>query len=237
MTALEPLLSLQERDLAVDRLRHRLDALPERVQVAQLTAQRGALESAASAVRTQRDDIAAQEKRLDDEAQLLGQQAMEAEAKLYGGEVSSPRELQALQADVEQLKRRQRTIEDRQLATMEEREPLDAQLAELETAIAAVDGELSAARSALEAAESAIAAQLSSEQGARDQIATGIDDSLLSAYEERRAKASGVGAARLVGTMCQGCHLSIPATEVDRIRRAPAGTIEYCDNCGCILIL
>jgi hypothetical protein len=45
-----------------------------------------------------------------------------------------------------------------------------------------------------------------------------------------------VGAARLVGTTCQGCHLTIPATEVDRIRKAPKGTVEYCDNCGAILV-
>ena len=67
------------------------------------------------------DRRAAREQRFDDEARLLSDQSMSAEARLYGGEVTSPRELQALQADIEQLKRRQRTIEDRQLAAMEER--------------------------------------------------------------------------------------------------------------------
>ena len=44
------------------------------------------------------------------------------------------------------------------------------------------------------------------------------------------------GVARLVGSTCQGCHLTIPATEVDRIRRQPAGTLAFCDNCGAILV-
>jgi hypothetical protein len=237
MAALEPLLSLQERDLAVDRIRHRLETLPEREQVADGEARRVACVADAARVREQRDEVAAREQRFDDEARLLGDQAMAAEAKLYGGEVASPRELQALQADIEQLKRRQRTIEDRQLAAMEEREPLETRLAELEATIEAIDAELAAARATLGDAEAALDAELSDERSARDAIATGIDAALLSAYEERRAKASGVGVARLVGTMCQGCHLSIPATEVDRIRRAPAGTFEYCDNCGCILVL
>jgi predicted nucleic acid-binding Zn-ribbon protein len=188
-------------------------------------------------VRAQRDDVAAREQRFDDEARLLNDQAMNAEARLYGGEVTSPRELQALQADIEQLKRRQRTIEDRQLATMEEREPLEARLAEIEAMLESIDAEVATARATLSASEAALDAELSDERSARDAIAVSIDDSLLSAYEERRAKANGVGAARLVGMMCQGCHLSIPATEVDRIRRAPAGTVEYCDNCGCILVL
>jgi predicted nucleic acid-binding Zn-ribbon protein len=237
MTALEPLLSLQERDLAVDRIRHRIETLPERTRVADAEMRRVTHVSDAAALREQRDEVAAREQRFDDEARLLNEQAMQAEARLYGGEVTSPRELQALQADIEQLKRRQRTIEDRQLAAMEEREPLDARLAELEQLIEDVDAELAAARATLGDAEAALDAELTDERSARAAIATKIDDSLLSAYEERRAKANGVGAARLVGTMCQGCHLSIPATEVDRIRRAPAGTVEYCDNCGCILVL
>jgi predicted nucleic acid-binding Zn-ribbon protein len=41
---------------------------------------------------------------------------------------------------------------------------------------------------------------------------------------------------------CQGCHLTIPATEVDRMRRHAAasdgvGELSFCDNCGCILVL
>jgi uncharacterized protein len=237
MTALEPLLSLQERDLAVDRIRHRIATLPERAQVADAEARRATHVNEAAALRDQRDEVATREQRFDDEARLLSEQAMSAEARLYGGEVTSPRELQALQADIEQLKRRQRTIEDRQLAAMEEREPLDTRLGELEQQIAAIDAELAAARVTLGDAEAALDAELTDERSARDAIATKIENSLLSAYEERRAKANGVGAARLVGTMCQGCHLSIPATEVDRIRKAPAGTVEYCDNCGCILVL
>ena len=64
-----------------------------------------------------------------------------------------------------------------------------------------------------------------------------LDPTLVVEYERRRARAAaGVGVARLVGKTCQGCHLSIPSTEVARIRRAPEGTISYCDNCGCILV-
>ena len=142
MAALEPLLSLQERDLAVDRIQHRLATLPERAQVASAEARRETCLSEASVVRAQRDEVAAREQRFDDEARLLNDQAMNAEARLYGGEVTSPRELQALQADIEQLKRRHRTIEDRQLAAMEEREPLETKLAEIEAMLESIDAEV-----------------------------------------------------------------------------------------------
>ena len=77
---------------------------------------------------------------------------------------------------------------------------------------------------------------MAEERKARDAIAGELDPSLVGDYERRRGRARGVGVARLVGMTCQGCHLSIPATEVDSIRRAPEGTISYCDNCGCILV-
>jgi predicted nucleic acid-binding Zn-ribbon protein len=35
---------------------------------------------------------------------------------------------------------------------------------------------------------------------------------------------------------CQACHLSIPSTEAERIRRAAGNEVAYCDNCGAILV-
>ena len=60
---------------------------------------------------------------------------------------------------------------------------------------------------------------------------------LVALYERcRRNAPGGVGAARLVGLTCQGCHLTIPSTEAERIRKSAEGTVAHCDNCGCILI-
>ena len=44
---------------------------------------------------------------------------------------------------------------------------------------------------------------------------------LLARYERLRTTLAGTGAARLVGGSCSGCHLTLPAMEVDRIRKAP----------------
>jgi predicted nucleic acid-binding Zn-ribbon protein len=45
-----------------------------------------------------------------------------------------------------------------------------------------------------------------------------------------------VGAARVVGSSCGGCHLTLPATELDRIRRAEPDALVTCDQCGRILV-
>jgi len=236
VTTLEPLLALQERDLALDRLRHRRATLVERTTLASAESRIAELGTVIGTVRTQRDEIAAEEQRFDHEARLLSDQAGAAEARLYSGEVSSPRELQALQADVEQVRRHQRTVEDQQLSFMERREPLDDRLRALEAELAAATADESAARAALTAAEAAVDVEIGDETDARTGIATELDAALLTQYERRREQANGVGAARLVGMTCQGCHLTIPATEAERVRKAPEGAISFCDNCGCILV-
>ena len=235
MTQLETLLALQERDLALDRLRHRRETLPERAALSAAEAAAATIDSTLERTRSTRDDVLREEKKLEDEVQTLASQAEDAEKRLYSGEIASPRELQALQADVNQLKRHQRSIEDRQLTAMEHREPLDARVSELEVELARANAAAEEARGALASAEAAIDAELKVEVDARAEVASGVDDDLLADYERRRAK-SGAGAARLVGNTCQACHLTIPATEVDRIRKAPAGTVAYCDNCSAILV-
>jgi predicted nucleic acid-binding Zn-ribbon protein len=236
VTDLEPLLVLQEHDLAIDRLRHDRATIPERDRLVGVSSQLAELATTRADKTLERDEIARQEQRLADEAQHLGQQIIDAERRLYSGEVSSPRELQALQADVEQLRRRRGTVEDRELAAMEQREPLDHAIGELDAARKDLEGAAGEMQQELTRREGEIDAALAAQRAERDQVAAGIPPSFVADYERRRARARGVGAARLVGSTCQGCHLSIPATEVDRIYHQPPGTLSYCDNCGCILV-
>ncbi len=130
---LDVLLTLQERDTTLERLLHRHQTLPEReaLRDAEQTAPRSSTRdwprAEPNATASRRE-----EQQLDDEARSLAGKATEVESRMYSGEISSPKELQAMQADVEQLRRHQRTIENRELELMEVREPLDATVADLE---------------------------------------------------------------------------------------------------------
>ena len=237
MDDLGPLLTLQEHDLALDRLRHRRATLPARTTVAEAETEIATVDAESALLRGPLAELARNQERLEDEAQALAEQAKAADRKLYSGEVSSPRELQALQADIEQLKRHQRTVEERALEIMEEREPLDAQMHALLASREERSADLATARAELAEAEGEVDGEIAIEQGLRDTAAASVDASMLALYERCRTNApSGIGAARLVGHTCQGCHLTIPATEVDALRKAPPGTVAHCDNCGAILV-
>lgn len=235
-SVVESLLELQGHDAAIDRLTHRLGTLPERAALSDAESAARTLLDRLRALTAERDGLAREERRIDDEVGQLREKAKEVEAKMYSGSVTSPRELQAMQADVDQLRRHQRLLEDRELELMEVREPLDRELAELDAQRARILAELNDARAALAASEATIDGELAAERSARDVLVVTLDPTLVREYERRRARSNGVGVARLVGDTCQGCHLAIPATEVERIRKLPEGTIASCDNCGCILV-
>jgi predicted nucleic acid-binding Zn-ribbon protein len=72
---------------------------------------------------------------------------------------------------------------------------------------------------------------------ARRQEAAGpIAPELLATYERLRARLGGVGVARVVGNHCDGCHLTLSATELDQLRHLPEGEIPTCEQCSRILV-
>jgi uncharacterized protein len=236
VSVLDALLLVQERDTALDRLRHRRTALPARSELAAREVDVVHGRAKVDELRAARDAVLHDERRLDDEATSLEARAKEVEGRLYSGSVSSPRELQAMQADVDMLKRHRSDIEDRELEVMERREQLDQELAVAETGLADVTAEVERLHGAIAEAEREIDAEIAVESQARAAHAKDVPEKLLADYERRRTTNRGAGAARLIGDTCQACHLSIPATEVERIRRAPEGSVAYCDNCSAILV-
>jgi predicted nucleic acid-binding Zn-ribbon protein len=233
---LELLLLVQEHDTALDRLRQRRATLPERAELDTRLAELRAQQTEHASVQTQQREVHADERRLDDEARSIREHADDAEKKLYAGTTTSPRELQAMQADVDMLRRQVSDLEDRELEVMEAREKIDDAVAALEASMATIEAAAQVLRDAIAVAEGEIDADIATEEAARAELAAGVDTALLNNYERRRTQNKGAGAARLVGNTCQACHLTIPSTEAERIRRAAGAQVDYCDNCGAILV-
>ena len=76
-------------------------------------------------------------------------------------------------------------------------------------------------------------AQLSASRAA---LAPRIDSALVTLYDKVRNSAFGVGAALLIGNKCDGCHLSINAIEIERIKGLEADEVIRCEECRRILV-
>jgi predicted nucleic acid-binding Zn-ribbon protein len=224
--SLHRLLDLQDRDLHADQLRHRRATLPERAALADGRRALAELDAARPAVVERLGALERSQRRLEDEvASLVDKQAVEG-TKLYSGTVTSPRELQAMQDEIATLARRQGMLEDELLEIMEQTEPVQAELAELDRQRGGIAFEIERVSAALAEAV----------EGERQAIAAELPDELLATYEKLRARLGGVAVARLEGSQCLGCHLSLPATEVDTIRHAAPDAVVTHEECGRILV-
>jgi predicted nucleic acid-binding Zn-ribbon protein len=233
---LQALIALQDVDTALGQLRHRRSHLPERADLAAIEQELGALDRAAAEAGAARDQIAEQQAVVEADLAATEGRAEAVNRRLYGGTVTASRELQAMAADVETLRARASVLEDQVLELMEAREPLEVELAGLSDRRNALDGRREGAAAALAVAEVGVDEEIARLEEGRAQAAGSVPADLRAVYDRLRARLDGVAVARLVGNHCDGCHLTLPSMELDRIRHLPDGEVVTCEQCGRILV-
>ena len=234
--AQQALITLQDVDTGIDQLRHRRSHLPARAELTGIDVKTAELKQAASQAAAALEEIAGQQALVEADLSSTEGRVEAVNKRLYSGTVSASRELQAMAADVESLKARASVLEDQVLELMERREPLDATLADLTGQMASLDARRQVTAAALLAEEAVVDAELTRLVAVRAEAAGSVAADLLANYDQLRARLGGVAVARLVGNHCDGCHLSLPAMELDRIRHLSAGELVTCDQCGRILV-
>ena len=222
--------------MALDQLRHRKAHLPEREELARLDAEAARLRGELEQVDAARAEVAHRQARAEAELAASEERSAAIDKRLYGGEVSASRDLQAMSAELEQLKARTSTLEDSVLEMLEELEPMDARADEIRRSLDQLGADRSAAAERLTDAEAAIDSELTETAGRRTAAASEVPDDLLSTYERLRGRLGGVGIARLAGNRCDGCHLTLSAAELDHLRHLPEGEVYTCEQCSRILV-
>jgi predicted nucleic acid-binding Zn-ribbon protein len=233
---LAALLAVQDLDLLADQLRHRRAHLPARSEIAELDRRIGSADAERVATEAVLADVAARQAAAEAELAEAERRAASLSTRLYDGSVTASRELSAMSAELDHLKGRSSTMEDAVLALMEERDPLEARSAQVAADLERLAAERRRAAADLQAEEAAVDAELAEVVARRAAAASGVPSGLLETYERLRSRLDGVGAARLVGNRCDGCHLSLSSVELDRIRRLPDGEVYTCEQCSRILV-
>tara|TARA_B100000029_G_scaffold476506_1_gene520683 strand:- start:302 stop:1030 length:729 start_codon:yes stop_codon:yes gene_type:complete len=234
--ALQKLLAVQEKDNEVLALQHQIKQLPERKEIENADDEQKELLQRIKATQSELHDNERNQKRLEDEVSILEDRATRQQEKLYSGEVKAIKELQALEADIEGLKQRQRLVEDQIIEVMELNEPIIAKVQTLQDSSAEIETKISALQKSLQASEEGLEEAIKQTKLQRDEIKQDLPTELTEIYENLQNRPGSVGVALLVGFTCRGCHLDLPAVEVDRIKKLPNDTLVNCEECGCILV-
>ncbi len=235
-TPLVVLIRVQDLDTAISQLRHRRDTLPERQELRATEARLADLGARATEQEDRRRDLQARQAELEGQIAALAGRRKSLENRMYADRGSSARDLQAMDEEIRHLADRRSELEDVELELMEEQEPVDAELSRLAEEQGQLRSSADRLRASVAEAEAVVDADLSAETAARAELAIELPPDLAARYETLRTHLSGVGAARLIGSHCDGCHLELASVEVERVRRLPPGSVATCDQCGRILV-
>lgn len=235
MSDLDALLSVQAHDTALEQLRHRRANLPEQQALDAVMARLTALEASLAPTRAELARLQTGQDELEHAIAEVDTKIEHAEKSLYAGTTTSPRELQALEADIASLRKHRGELEEREIALLIEREPHDAAIAAADTARAGIDGEAVELRVRVAEAGVSIDAEIADHTSARATAVASVPAELLALYEKVRAANRGIGVARLEHGTCMGCRMKLAAVDLDRIRKQPADALVRCEECGAIL--
>lgn len=228
------LLELQATDLAVDRLKARRADLEAGSELKTARERASRAETRVGELRLALDAIGREQRQLERDIDALGHKRAAEERRMYDGSIVNQKELEALQHEIANIAERRSRLEDDLLERMERFESLEAEVGEAERVMAAERARLDAVGGESQVELQGIEGELADREAARAALAGEIDEELLALYEELRRTKRGVGAAALVDGTCQGCHQTISAVELSRLKRTEG--IKRCEYCRRILV-
>lgn len=235
MSVPEVLLELQQIDTVADQLRHRRERLAERPQLAAACEQLSTWEKRRRELTSRNDELAdAIESAERESAELVASKArLEAQLKT----IITPREAEALMAEIEGIDQQREVLDTSELTALEEQVAVDDELGEHIATERPLRAAVQAAEQALESAESDIDRELADLETDRLARRAELPDAVLAKYDRVRSNL-GVAVARLDGKRCDGCHLDLSAAEVDTAKEEAAATgLTDCPQCGRILVV
>jgi predicted nucleic acid-binding Zn-ribbon protein len=230
------LLDLQSLDSALDRLAHRRGTLAEIEQIAEMHTRSNRLGDDIILLETEDSDLAREQSKVDADVDQVRTRMQRDQQRLDSGQVGSPRELENLQHEIESLKRRQSDLEDVELEVMEKREVVQTRTEELRREKEQLVLSLAEAEQRRDSTWAEIDAENDKTRLQRDELAGSLPADLVALYEKLRSTSAGVGAAALHRGRCEGCHLQLNTTDLNRLREAAADDVLRCEECRRILV-
>jgi hypothetical protein len=233
---LAQLLAVQDLDTTITQLQHRRAALHESSGLAAVEGQLAALAVERTDATARRTVFAATQKDLEQQIAVISERRSGIEQRMYAATSSSGRDLQAMNDEVRHLTDRRAELEELELVAMLDQDPIDAELAGLRARADPLEARANELRTHVAGDQAEIDAALGEAATARAAAAALLPTALADRYEALRTRLKGTGAARLVGTHCDGCHLELSSGEVEKIRALPPGEVATCEQCGRILV-
>jgi uncharacterized protein len=230
------LLELADIDAELTRLEHRRRGLPELAELSRLEQRDRELRDELAVLQATEGDLRREQGKAEADVEQVRTRIDRDRARLDAGQVSSPRELENLQSEIESLHRRQSDLEEVVLDVMERQEAAQSRLQAAQSEREQVSAGAVVAIAGRDASLAEIGEQAGKAADRRAAVLADEPADLVDLYERLRVQHGGVGAAALRRGRCEGCHLSLNTVDLRAIRAADADEVLRCEECRRILV-
>ena len=230
------LLEVAELDAELGRIEHRRRGLPEHQELQRLQQRDGELRDQAAALEARQGDLRREQLKAEGDVDQVRSRVERDRVRLAAGQVSSPRELENLQSEIESLLRRQSDLEEIVLDVMERSETTQADHQAAIAERSQVAAQLQSVTASLDVLLTDLGTQSAKAADSRTAVAAELPGELLDLYEKLRVQHGGIGAAALRRGRCEGCHLSLNTVDLNSIRAADPDEVLRCEECRRILV-
>ena len=155
------------------------------------------------------------------------------EQRMYSGAVNNPKELNALQQEVQYLRTQRSRQEDTALEMMEATELLQETADRKAEALRQAEEAWTRESATMLARRDQLEVRRQELQARRAQSLTSIDAGFISRYEAMRRMKQGRAISKVEQNSCQWCRVILTPSELQRVR--VSSQLQTCTNCGRIL--
>jgi uncharacterized protein len=221
---------LQQLELELEAAQSRLAEI-DRLLADSEAVRRATAALAEAGARLHQTRAAARSAELDVES--VRQKLTAAEASLYGGSVSNPKELQDLQAECESLKRHIASLEDHLLERMLETEEVTAEEHSATKALDDVQALEVTARAGLSGERTTLLARCERLQAECEAALASVTPADTATYRSLRQAKAGKAISLMLDDACGACGLALAPSIQQTLRSG--GDLIRCPQCARIL--
>ncbi len=215
ISELTPLIRLQGIDLEIRKIREQKEKLPERLDALQerVAGKEASIEEMKEKIR----DIRKRKIEIEDELELETERMKKSQQKMSA--VQNNREYQALNKEIEEIKKANKTREDELLDLLEEIKKLEEAVAEGEMELEADRKEAAAEEKHINEIAQGLDRKIKELDKEAEAVAAEVKPDLLARYRFLAERRQGLVVAAVTDAVCSACNMNIPPQMYNELLR------------------
>jgi predicted nucleic acid-binding Zn-ribbon protein len=226
---LEQLLVLQNRQQKIKQIQTEIKTMPQQRQ--NLEAQLAASVAALGAIKSKAQHLEMDRKKLELDAGTRRESINRLKTQQY--ETRKNDEFRAMGNEIERYEKEIQAIEDQELELMDQAEKLKDELAVEDKKASGARESIARQIADLEEKGKTLQGQLDQLTAERTEIASKVEEELLSLFERLFASKGDAAVVALEHEVCTGCHMKVTTQTAHRVKNGKE--IVSCEQCGRIL--